>query len=91
MRAAVSGRGNLNSAFRRTTSWGRSRDVEGADLWEPALRRLKGRVGHDGIERFSTHDIFDILEVPMRHRSTQTIRLSKVIRVYDGPTFEPAV
>ncbi len=35
---------------------------------------------HDGIERFSTHDIFDILEVPMRHRSTQTIRLSKVIR-----------
>ncbi|WP_462120078.1 hypothetical protein [Methylorubrum extorquens] len=44
------------------------------------LRRLKGRIGQDGVERISTHDIFDILEVPMRHRSTQTIRLSKVMR-----------
>ncbi|CAO4157150.1 hypothetical protein DHODJN_25275 [Methylorubrum extorquens] len=51
-----------------------------SDSWEPVLRRLKGRIGQDGVERISTHDIFDILEVPMRHRSTQTIRLSKVMR-----------
>lgn len=54
--------------------------VSDADPWEPTLRRLKGRVGQDGIERISTHDIFDILEVPMRHRPTQTTRLSKVMR-----------
>lgn len=50
------------------------------DSWETLLRRLKGKVGSDGIERISTHDIFDILEVPMRYRPTQTARLSKVMR-----------
>ncbi|MER2264074.1 hypothetical protein [Methylobacterium oxalidis] len=56
------------------------RGARDADPWESTLRRLKGRVGQDGVERISTHDIFDVLEVPMRHRPTQTTRLSKVMR-----------
>lgn len=56
------------------------REARNADPWEVLLRGLKGRIGRDGIERISTHDIFDILEVPMRHRPTQTIRLSSVMR-----------
>lgn len=56
------------------------REARDPDPWELRLRRLKGRVGQDGVERISTHDIFDILEVPMRHRPTQTTRLSKVMR-----------
>jgi hypothetical protein len=50
------------------------------DPWEPALRKLKGRVGHDGVERVSTTDVFDHLEVPMRRRPSQTVRLSSVMR-----------
>ena len=50
------------------------------DPWMPALRRVKGHVGHDGVERVSTHDIFDVLEVPMRRRASKTVRLSRVMR-----------
>jgi hypothetical protein len=44
------------------------------------LRKLKGRIGHDGVERISTTDVFDELEVPMRYRPSQTVRLSKLMR-----------
>ena len=50
------------------------------DPWMPALRRVKGHVGHDGVERVSTHDIFDVLEVPMRQRASKTVRLSRLMR-----------
>jgi hypothetical protein len=50
------------------------------DPWEPVLRKLKGRIAHDGIERISTNDVFDALEVPMRHRPSQTVRLSRLMR-----------
>jgi hypothetical protein len=50
------------------------------DPWEPKLRKLKGRIGHDGIERVSTNDVFDFLEIPMRRRQSETIRLSRVMR-----------
>jgi hypothetical protein len=44
------------------------------------LRKLKGRVGHDGVERIATGDVFDYLEVTGRARSAQTVRLSRVMR-----------
>ena len=50
------------------------------DPWEAPLRKLKGRVGHDGVERVSTHDVFEFLEVPMKRRPSETIRLSRVMR-----------
>lgn len=50
------------------------------DPWEPVLRRLKGRIGHDGIERVSTNDVFDFLEIPMRRRQSETVRVSRVMR-----------
>jgi hypothetical protein len=50
------------------------------DPWEDALRKLKGRIGHDGVERVSTSDVFDALEVPMRRRPSETIRLSRIMR-----------
>ncbi len=56
------------------------RAVEHADPWEPILRKLKGRVGRDGVERISTTDVFDELEVPMRRRPALTVRLSHVMR-----------
>jgi hypothetical protein len=50
------------------------------DPWEAALRKLKGRIGQDGIERISTNDVFDVLEIPMRRRPSQTVRLSCLMR-----------
>jgi hypothetical protein len=50
------------------------------DPWEPPLRRLKGRVGLDGVERLSTNDVFDALEIPIRRRPSLTVRLSRVMR-----------
>jgi hypothetical protein len=51
-----------------------------ADPWETALRKLKGKVGPDGVERIATHHVFAALEVPMRHRPSRTVRLSRVMR-----------
>jgi hypothetical protein len=50
------------------------------DPWVPTLRKLKGRIGHDGVERIATTHAFDELEVPMRHRPSQTVRLSRLMR-----------
>jgi hypothetical protein len=50
------------------------------DPWVQPLRRLRGHVGHDGVERLSTHEVFDVLEVPMRQRASKTVRLSRVMR-----------
>src|SRR5688572_12917279 len=57
-----------------------ARAITDQDPWEPTLRKLKGRISADGVERISTHEVFDELEVPMRHRPSQTIRLSRVMR-----------
>jgi hypothetical protein len=50
------------------------------DPWLAALRKLKGRIGHDGVERVATNDVFDALEVPMRRRPSETVRLSRLMR-----------
>ena len=50
------------------------------DPWEPVLRTLKGKVAADGIERISTNEVFDELEVPMKCRPSNTVRLSRVMR-----------
>lgn len=50
------------------------------DPWETTLRKLKGRIAPDGVERISTTDVFDTLEIPMRRRSSLTVRLSRVMR-----------
>lgn len=57
-----------------------ARAVSAQDPWEPVLRRLKGRIGHDGVERVATIHVFDHLEIPSRQRSSLTVRLSRVMR-----------
>src|ERR1700757_3625715 len=58
----------------------KARNSGNEDPWERKLRKLKGKVGHDGIERVSTNDVFDALEVPMRWRPSETVRLSRIMR-----------
>jgi hypothetical protein len=69
-------------SFLQTLREGREamRNSPPEDPWVPTLRKLKGRVGHDGVERPATTHVFDELEVPMRHRPSQTVKLSKLMR-----------
>jgi hypothetical protein len=53
---------------------------ESEDPWLPTLRKLKGRIGGDGIERIATYDVFDVLEIPLRYRPSLTVRLSRLMR-----------
>jgi hypothetical protein len=53
---------------------------EHEDAWIPTLRTLRGRVGSDGVERVSTYDVFEALEIPVRRRSSVTVRLSRLMR-----------
>jgi hypothetical protein len=57
-----------------------ARRANAEDPWTAALRKIKGKVGQDGVERISTTDVFDTLEVPMGARPAQTVRLSRVMR-----------
>ena len=57
-----------------------ARQTSREDAWAPKLRKIRGKIGHDGVERVSTADVFDFLEVPMRTRSALTVRLSNVMR-----------
>jgi hypothetical protein len=57
-----------------------ARRANDEDPWEPLLRKLKGRIGRDSVERVSTADVFDHLEIPMKRRPSLTLRLSRVMR-----------
>jgi len=45
-----------------------------AEPWRLRLERLRGKVGDDGIERVTTQNIFDMLEVPQRSRGAGACR-----------------
>jgi hypothetical protein len=63
----------------RAVAEGALAEGEGDD-WEHKLKRIKGRIGPDQIERVSTRDVFDHLDVPMKKRPGLTLRLSHVMR-----------
>ena len=48
--------------------------------WLPILRKIRGRIGPDQIERVSTKDTFDALLVPMKKRPNLTLQLSWMMR-----------
>src|SRR3984893_17602387 len=58
----------------------RVRRARPEDSWLSVLRKLKGRMWQDCIERIATNDVCDALEVPMRRRPSETIRLSRLMR-----------
>ncbi len=45
-----------------------------ADPWRLPLERLHGKIGDDGIERITTQQVFDILEVSQRSRGAGACR-----------------
>ena len=63
------------------------------DPWKSVLRTLKGRIGHDGVERIATVHMFDELEIPLRRRPSLTVRLSRVMQklLMQGQCWSPEV
>jgi hypothetical protein len=45
-----------------------------ADPWRLPLQLVRGKTGYDGVERISTQDLFDLLEVPQRARGAGACR-----------------
>jgi hypothetical protein len=45
-----------------------------ADPWRLRLERARGKTSYDGVERLSTQDVFDLLEVPQRARTAGACR-----------------
>jgi tripartite-type tricarboxylate transporter receptor subunit TctC len=51
-----------------------------ADPWLIPLERLRGQIGHDGLEKIQTQRVLDLLEVPQSSRRAGTYRrLTKVM------------
>lgn len=49
--------------------------------WRLRLERVHGKIGYDGVERISTQDVFDHLEVPQKQRAAGACRrLAKLMR-----------
>jgi hypothetical protein len=48
--------------------------AETVDPWRLPLERVHGKIGDDGIERITTQQLFDILEVPQRSRGAGACR-----------------
>jgi hypothetical protein len=51
------------------------------DHWHIRLERVRGKIGGDGVERVSTQELFDLLEVPQRKRTAGACRrLARLMR-----------
>jgi hypothetical protein len=44
------------------------------DPWRLRLERLRGKIDFDGLERISTQNVMDVLEVPQRQRTAGAYR-----------------
>jgi hypothetical protein len=48
--------------------------AQSVDPWRLRLERVRGTTGFDGLERISTQNLLDILEVPQRQRRAGNYR-----------------
>jgi hypothetical protein len=54
--------------------------------WKLRLERVRGKIDDDGLERLTTQQLFDVLEVPQRRRTAGACRrLAAVMTELDGP------
>jgi hypothetical protein len=59
----------------------KARHAEPVDPWALRLERVRGKIGEDGVERVTTQQLFDHLEVLQRARGAGACRrLAKVMR-----------
>jgi hypothetical protein len=55
--------------------------AKAGDPWRLRLERVRGKTAYDSVERISTQDLFDVLEVPQRARTAGACRrLARLMR-----------
>ena len=70
---------SFSELLEESAARGRASGVE--DPWRLRLEGVRGKVWDDDIERISTQALFDILEVPQRHRRAGACRrLARLMR-----------
>ena len=81
IRESIQGGSTSNAAA--NVPWrARLREISEAmklDPWERALRNFRGVIGKDGVERVSTCELFDFLEIAEALRARGAVRLSVVM------------
>ena len=60
--------------------------IKPSDPWTAALRKIKGQLGHDGLERISTDAIFDQLDLPRLKRTPEAAKRLRGLMVELGWT-----
>ena len=60
--------------------------IEPSDPWTDALRRVKGKLGSDGVARIATEAVFDLLELPRFQRTPEAGKRIKTIMLKLGWT-----
>lgn len=58
--------------------------IKPSDPWNEALRKIRGQIGHDRIERIATDAVFDRLDLPPLKRTPEAAKRLKVIMVELG-------
>jgi hypothetical protein len=61
----------MRRALRKTKAEALARST---DPWTLRLERVRGKTSYDGVERISTQDVFDFLEMPQQTRTAGACR-----------------
>lgn len=60
--------------------------IKPSDPWRDALRKLRGHMGNDGVERLATDAIFDALDLPAFKRTAEAGKRVRIVMVELGWT-----
>ena len=88
LRTGRSEKARCDTAARQQMSWHEvlqktkaEAEARSGDPWRLRLERVRGESGYDGVERISTQELFDLLEVPQRASSAGACRrLAMIMR-----------
>ena len=61
-------------------------NIKPSDPWTAPLRKIRGQVGHDGVERIATDAVFEHLDLPPLKRTPEAAKRLKGLMVDLGWT-----
>jgi hypothetical protein len=61
-------------------------NIKPSDPWIAALRKIRGQIGHDGVERIATDAVFEQLDLPPLKRTPEAAKRLRGLMVELGWT-----
>jgi hypothetical protein len=61
-------------------------NIKPSDPWTSALRKIRGQIGHDGLERIATDAVFEQLGLPLLKRTPEAAKRLRGLMVELGWT-----